>query len=110
MEKQNDERVYKLKKQNEQLELILNAHIKVEEIMKNMPEPEEFPEKLVETLVDREGFSAILFERLVDSKEQLVSQTAGFLAENGRKKIMTDHSTGFNRCVKDYMDGKLYLH
>ena len=106
MEEKKNDTFQRLKKQNEQLELILNAHIKVEEIIKNMPETDEFPERLVESLVDPQRFSAMLFERLMDKKTNRVAQTAAWLDENGERVIAKDERTGFNSCVKDSMKNK----
>ncbi|MEA1884207.1 MAG: PAS domain-containing protein, partial [Thermotogota bacterium] len=64
-----------IKLQAKQLYIIMNAHLKAEETLKNTSEVSDFPQLLAENLSSDELFKAVMIERILNSDD---NQTIGF--------------------------------
>ncbi len=64
-----------IKLQAKQLHIILNAHLKAEETLKNTSDVSDFPQLLAEALSSEELFKAVMLERVLSSID---NQTIGF--------------------------------
>lgn len=87
-----------IKLQAKQLYIILNAHLKTEETLKNTSEVSEFPRLLAEALSSDELFKAVMIERVLNSAE---NQTVGFASwhlSDGTHETKKTKNSRCHRC------------
>lgn len=87
--------------ETEQLNQILNAHLIVEEVLKNNTDPEKFSDDLSKTLIESNIFTAVLVEYFHDFKKQDVSQYATWRDTANKINHIYERQTGFTKCLKD---------
>src|SRR6056297_107786 len=84
-----------IRRQANQLYIILNAHLKVEEVLKNTSDISAFPELVAESLSNHELFSAVMVERILDL-EKLTTQ--GYASWYTSKESTQTKKTKNNMC------------
>ncbi|HOO31999.1 MAG TPA: PAS domain-containing protein [Thermotogota bacterium] len=92
--------------ETEQLNQILNAHIRVEEILKNTTDAEKFTSELSASFVEKNIFSAVLVEYFHNFKSKEVSQYACWIDKNNQIKHLSERKTGFTKCFENYLQNK----
>jgi len=71
-----------IKRQADQLYIILNAHLKAEEVLKNTSEVSDFPQMLAEALSSNDLFKAVMIERFVDKENKNTQGYASWQVAN----------------------------
>ena len=84
--------------QAQQLYTILNAHLQVEETLKNTSHVSDFPETLVENLSSDDLFTAVLVERILDTEKKHTNSSASWHLLDGTRHAIELKNSLCSQC------------
>ncbi len=84
--------------QAQQLYIILNAHLKAEEVLKNTSDISDFPELLSTTLSSNELFSAVMVERILDSNVLTTEGSASWYSKDDQRQSAKTQNSMCAQC------------
>ena len=87
-----------IKRQAKQLYIILNAHLKAEEVLKNTSEVSDFPQILAEGLSSNDLFKAVMVERFIDMENKNTRGYASWQLQDGTHQTKKTINSMCNQC------------